>query len=90
MGRFAIAWIGVKAGSNWRDIQVTSAFQEQVSASMRAAAVAAIQKGRRARCRGKIFPQGRGYSRTSMPRWLRGPMYWRTRARALGTMTPPV
>ena len=62
MGCFAIAWRGVKAGSNWRDIQVTSAFQEQVSAAARAAAVAAIHKGRRAKRRGNIFPQGRGYS----------------------------
>ena len=90
IGRFAIAWRGAKAGRNWRETQVTSALQEQVRAAMRDAAVAAIQSGRRPWRWGRTFPQGRGYSRTVMPCLLSGSMYWRTRARALGTITPPV
>ena len=90
IGRFAIIWMGVKAGSSWRDTHVTSAFQEKVRAAVREAAVAAIHRGRRANRRGSMFPQGKGYSCTSMPSRLSGPMYWRTRALALGTIVPPV
>jgi hypothetical protein len=67
-----------------------SAFQEQVRVAVRDTAVAAIHNGRSAKGRGNMFPQGRGYSRTAMPSRSSGPMYWRTRALALGTITPPV
>jgi hypothetical protein len=57
---------------------------------VRDTAVAAIHTGRRLRCRGSMLPQGSGYSRTAMPSLLSGSMYWRTRALALGTISPPV